>query len=42
MVEQTEAEIAAARDELQRAESAHQIAHLSYSRLQEVPSGKPA
>ena len=36
MVEQTGSEIAAARDELQRAESAHQIAHLSYTRLQEV------
>lgn len=36
IVEQTKAEIAAARDDLQRAESAHQIAHLSYSRLQEV------
>ncbi len=36
MVEQTESEIAAAKDELQRAESAHQIAHLSYARLQEV------
>jgi RND family efflux transporter MFP subunit len=36
MVEQTESEIAAANDELQRAESAHQIAHLSYTRLLEV------
>ena len=36
IVEQTESEIAAANDELQRAESAHQIAHLSYTRLQEV------
>jgi RND family efflux transporter MFP subunit len=36
IVEQTESEIAAAKDELQRAESAHQIAHLSYARLQEV------
>ncbi len=36
MVEQTESEIAAAKDELHRAESAHQIAHLSYARLQEV------
>jgi RND family efflux transporter MFP subunit len=36
VVEQTASEIAAARDELQRAESAHQIAHLSYTRLEEV------
>ena len=36
IVEETEAGIAASRDELQRAESAHQIAHLSYTRLQEV------
>jgi RND family efflux transporter MFP subunit len=36
IVEQSQSEIAAARDDLQRAESAHQIAHLSYTRLQEV------
>jgi multidrug efflux pump subunit AcrA (membrane-fusion protein) len=36
LVEQTESEIATANDELQRAESAHQIAHLSYARLLEV------
>ncbi len=36
MVDQTESEIGEARDELQRAESAHQIAHLSFTRLQEV------
>jgi len=36
IVEETESGIAASRDELQRAESAHQIAHLSYTRLQEV------
>lgn len=36
VVEQTGAEIAAARDELQRAESAHQISHLSSTRLQEA------
>jgi RND family efflux transporter MFP subunit len=35
-VEQTASEIAAARDELQRAESAHQIAHVSWTRLMEV------
>jgi RND family efflux transporter MFP subunit len=36
IVDETESEIAASRDELQRAESAHQIAHVSYTRLQEV------
>jgi RND family efflux transporter MFP subunit len=41
LVEQTGSEIAAARDELQRAESAHQIAHLSYTRLQEVSKREP-
>ena len=41
MVEQTGSEIAAAQDELQRAESAHQIAHLSYTRLQEVAKREP-
>lgn len=41
MVEQTGSEIEAARDELQRAESAHQIAHLSYTRLQEVSKREP-
>jgi RND family efflux transporter MFP subunit len=41
VVEQTASEIAAARDELQRAESAHQIAHLSYTRLQEVSKKEP-
>jgi RND family efflux transporter MFP subunit len=41
VVEQTGSEISAARDELQRAESAHQIAHLSYNRLQEVSKREP-
>ena len=36
IVDETESGIAASRDELQRAESAHQIAHVSYTRLQEV------
>lgn len=35
-IEQSSAEIDAARDELARSESAYQIAHLSYTRLQEV------
>jgi RND family efflux transporter MFP subunit len=41
MVQQTGAEIAAARDELQRAESSHQIAHLSFTRLQDVAKREP-
>jgi RND family efflux transporter MFP subunit len=41
LVEQTESEIAAANDETQRAESAHQIAHLSYTRLLEVAKREP-
>jgi RND family efflux transporter MFP subunit len=41
MVEQSGAEIATARDEVQRAESTHQIAHLSYNRLQEVAKKEP-
>jgi RND family efflux transporter MFP subunit len=41
VVEQTESEIAAANDELQRADSAHQIAHLSYTRLLEVAKREP-
>src|SRR5437868_1002348 len=32
-IEQAEAEVAGARDEIRRAESSHQIAHLSYQRL---------
>jgi RND family efflux transporter MFP subunit len=40
-VEQTGAEIGAARDELQRAESSHEIAHVSYTRLQEVARREP-
>jgi RND family efflux transporter MFP subunit len=41
MVEQTGAEIQAAADELQRTESAHQIAHISFARLQEVAKREP-
>jgi RND family efflux transporter MFP subunit len=41
IVAQGGAEIAAARDELRRAESSHQIAHLSYTRLQEVAKREP-
>ena len=36
VVEQTASEIAAASDELKRSESAHEIAHVSFTRLQEV------
>ena len=35
-IEETTAELAAAKDELQRAESAHDMAHLSYSRILDV------
>lgn len=38
---QSEAEIAAARDEITRAESSHQMAHLSFSRIQEVAKRDP-
>lgn len=41
IVEQGGAETGAAKDELQRAESSHQIAHLSYARLQEVAKREP-
>jgi RND family efflux transporter MFP subunit len=41
MVEQGGAEAGAARDELQRAESSHHIAHLSYTRLLEVAKREP-
>lgn len=36
VLNRNQAEVARARDELQRAESSHQIAHLSYTRLAEV------
>jgi RND family efflux transporter MFP subunit len=39
-VDRSQAEVARARDELQRAESAHQIAHLSYTRLADVAKQK--
>jgi RND family efflux transporter MFP subunit len=35
-IDEASAELAAARDELQRAESAHEMAHLSYNRVLEV------
>ena len=41
IVEQGGAEAGAARDELQRAESSHHIAHLSYTRLLEVTKREP-
>ncbi len=41
MVEQTSSEIAAARDELQRTESSHHIAHLSHTRLLEASKREP-
>jgi RND family efflux transporter MFP subunit len=41
MVEQSSSEIAAATDELKRAESSHQIAHVSYTRLQSVAAKEP-
>jgi RND family efflux transporter MFP subunit len=39
-IEEANAELAAARDELQRAESAHEMAHLSYSRILEVSNSE--
>src|SRR5262245_17411410 len=40
-VERSSAEVAHARDEIQRAESAHKIAHLSYERLASVSKQRP-
>jgi RND family efflux transporter MFP subunit len=40
-IEESTAELAGARDELQRAESARDIAHLSYSRIQDVSKREP-
>jgi RND family efflux transporter MFP subunit len=40
-VEQADAEVAQARDEVQRAQSAHEIAHLSYQRLTGVVKQHP-
>jgi RND family efflux transporter MFP subunit len=40
MLNRNQAEVARARDELQRAESSHQIAHLSYTRLSDVAKQK--
>jgi len=41
IVEQTAAEIVAAKDELTRAESSHQIAHLAHTRVQDVAKREP-
>ncbi|MBL8294602.1 MAG: efflux RND transporter periplasmic adaptor subunit [Bryobacterales bacterium] len=40
-IEQSSAEVAAARDELRRAESSHEIAHLSHSRLLQASQREP-
>ena len=40
-IEEANAELATARDELQRAESAHDMAHLSYSRILDVSKREP-
>jgi RND family efflux transporter MFP subunit len=40
MVSRSQAEVARARDELQRAESSRDIAHLSYTRLADVAKGR--
>lgn len=40
-IEEAVAELAAARDELQRAQSAHDMAHLSYSRILDVSKREP-
>jgi RND family efflux transporter MFP subunit len=40
-VERSQAEVARARDELQRTQSAHEIAHLSYTRLEGVSKQRP-
>jgi len=41
MLNRSQAELARTRDELKRAESSHNIAHLSYTRLSEVAKQKP-
>jgi RND family efflux transporter MFP subunit len=41
MLSRSQAELAHAQDELQRSESAHDIAHLSYNRLADVAKQKP-
>jgi RND family efflux transporter MFP subunit len=41
LVEQSDAELAVARDELRRAESAHDIAHLSFGRIEDVAKREP-
>lgn len=41
MVERSDAEIKHARDDVERAKAAHQLAHVSYQRLQDVSKTKP-
>lgn len=41
VIQQASAEVVSARDELRRTESAHQIAHLSYTRIQDVAKKEP-
>jgi RND family efflux transporter MFP subunit len=40
-VDRSQAEVARAKDQIQQAQSAHEIAHLSYTRLAEVSKQKP-
>ena len=40
-IEEANADLATARDELQRAQSAHDMAHLSYARILDVSSSEP-
>ncbi len=40
-IEEANAELATARDELQRAQSAHDMAHLSYTRVLDVSKKEP-
>jgi len=40
-IEEAEAELATAKDELQRAQSAHEVAHLSYTRVLDVSKREP-
>jgi RND family efflux transporter MFP subunit len=40
-IDEAQAELSTARDELQRAQSAHDMSHLSYSRIQDVSKREP-
>src|SRR4029077_7077393 len=40
-LDRSQAEVARAKDQVQQAQSAHEIAHLSYTRLAEVSKQKP-